>query len=258
MTLDSELLGRWHQLLHEYEHCEGYTLRSRLRTFRLSLFTFDRNYENLIDAITAIKPSDNPRDDTVFEFGDRVDPQLFEVCRCLQNLVSAAMTLVDQSRALYNKLYKPDGKVPEYESEIRHRFAENAIHQFVQGLRNMTVHHRLPVVGYTERRQIGIGSSSVDFQVYFQKGDLLQNNRWNAHAESFLNHAPEKIDIAGVMRDYHSLVVEFHRWFSDSQRDAHKEQLEQVESLESQLRQIADEIRRLHKARWPDIPSRTD
>ncbi len=247
MDVQNPTLADWHQLLDEYQHSDGFALRGRLRAFSLSLYAFDKNFESLKSAIEAMKPDEQPNDDTVFEFGDRTEPSLFEVCRCLQNFVSAAMTLVDQSRVLYEKMYEPSGKVPQYAAEIESRFKENPLHQFIQGLRNMTVHYRLPGVSYTVNRQIRIGGSSVSYEVCLEKSDLAQYDGWKKSARQFMDNSPPKINLGKVTSDYHHHVVDFHRWFADRQREAHRQELEQVERLESRLRQMAIEMRNRHR-----------
>ena len=248
------MLGRWYDLLQKYDRCEGRALNARLRIFRICLLAFNRNFDDLMNAIQAITPPIKPPDETVFEFGDRIEPQLSELCRHLQNFISSAMMLVDQTRVLYGELYKPDAKMPTYGDEIKSRFAENGLHQFIQGLRNMTTHCRFPVIAYAEHRHIGITSTSVDHQVFFQKDDLLKYGGWSSLAKSFIEDAPEKIDVATVMRDYHSLVVAFHEWFSEIQRAVHREQLEEMESLELELRKVADDVRANWKARLTESP----
>lgn len=242
-------LSRWHELLHERQHCEGFAIKSRLRLFRLCLFAFDKNFESLMNAVAEMKPPDQPTDDTVFELADQTDTKMFEVCRCLQNFVSSAMTLVEQSRVLYRKMYEPDGKIPEHDGEIERRFKENGLHQFIQELRNMTVHYRLPGVGYTVNRQFTRGSSSVSYQVYLQKDDLLGYKKWNSCARRFLDNSADKIELVAVVSAYHRLVLDFHSWFAGKQREVHQQEFERLEALESELRRMADEMRRQHRER---------
>jgi hypothetical protein len=114
------------------------------------------------------------------------------------------MTLVDQSRVLYEAMYKLDGTIPTYDDEIKDRFKDNPLHQFIQSLRNMTVHYRLPVVVYAQQREFAIGSSGVSYQVYFRKDDLLKYDKWNALARAFLEGSvcvAKLIDVKATIPD---------------------------------------------------------
>jgi hypothetical protein len=247
------MLRRWHDLFDEYHRCDGRTLYARLRVFQVSLFAFNGNLDSLLRAIETMRPNSVSSDETMFEFSDRIDLPLMETCRCLQNFVSSAMTLVDQSRVLYKELYEPKGQLADYEREVKHRFADDPIHQFVQGLRNMTVHKRLPVISYHENRHFQDGSIVLDVTVCLQKADLLQYDRWNGQARMFLENGAEKINVAQVMRDYHQTVAGFHDWFSRRQRETNAAELEYRDSLERELRQLDAEIRNQHRARWSNI-----
>ena len=221
--------------------------------FQLARYAFNKNHESLQRSIEAMKPGGEPDDYTVFEFGDKVEPGILEVCRCWQNFIISAKTLVDQSRALYASLYKKDGKLAEYPAEIERRFAENELHHFIQCSRNMIAHERVPIVAYTEKRCMGLGKPTVVYQVHFRKDELLKYYKWNVQAKSFLSRSGSMVDIAAISRDYHRQVDEFHTWFEQKQREAHKEELGHLESLEAQLRQLAADIRQNHREKFADL-----
>jgi hypothetical protein len=255
-TWEKTLMDRWYTLSAERDQSPGANLKSRLRTFHLAHYAFDKNFESLQKSIEAMKPKAELNDDTIFEFGDKVTPGIFEVCRCLQNFVSSAMTLVDQSRVLYRKMYESDGLIPDYENEIKERFGENALHQFIQELRNITVHSRVPGVGYAEHRDFRSGSFISTYRMYFLKDELAEYGKWTAPARAFLRSSDSKIDILALAQEYHKQINDFHGCFDHKQYEAHKQELDHVNSLEDQLRQIADDSRRHHKERFPDISAK--
>ncbi len=100
---------------------EGFKIRGELAVFRLSLFTFDENFKELDRSIEGMKPSDEPDDSTMFEFGDATSPLLKAASRCLQNFTASAMTLVDQTRSLYREWYEPKGLIPDYQGRVGRR-----------------------------------------------------------------------------------------------------------------------------------------
>jgi hypothetical protein len=206
--MEENLIERWYALLAQRDQCPGAALKSRLKVFHLARYALHKNFESLQKSIEAMKPESAPDDYTIFEFGDKVTPGIFESCRCLQNFIISAKTLVDQSTALVASLYAKGGKIPEYQAEIERRFKKNGLHHFVQCLRNVIAHDRVPTVAYTEERNFGLGKPTVLYQVHFRKDELIKYERLNALARSFLEQLDNKIDIAAVTAEYHRQVDE--------------------------------------------------
>jgi hypothetical protein len=263
IPMEENLMARWYSLLAEQDRSKGKPIHSRIETFRLARYAFDKNHESLQRAIEAMAPDPTPDDSTIHEFGARTRPGLFEVCRCLQNYIISAKTLVEQSRALHRSLYEKEGKLTGYNDELKRRFEKNGLHHFIQGLRNMIAHDRLPIVTFYVHRRIWVGEeSSATYQVRFLKSALVQYDKWNTEAKAFLNELSGEIDLAAISRDYHQQVDEFHIWFAQKQRDAHKEELDHYEGLEVQLAQLAIDIRQKHREKFgmpsTESPTGTD
>ena len=111
-----------------------------------------------------------------------------EVTRLLQNFVAAVSALVEHSRRLHGRLcYKPSSKFPEYEEEVRQRFADAEVIQFVQGLRNYCLHYRTPGIG-TTMTLVDLKNERFEKKVTLAKPDLL-DFEWNAPARRFLESA---------------------------------------------------------------------
>jgi hypothetical protein len=63
---------------------------------------------------------------------------------------------------------------------------------------------------YAEQRKFGIGPSSVSYQVYLRKDDLLKYGKWNARARAFLENTVDTVDIASVATDDLRLADDVH------------------------------------------------
>jgi hypothetical protein len=72
-----------------------------------------------------------------------------EVTRLLHNFVAAAFSLVDHARRFFGKHYKDAKSFPDYEDEVKRRFTEDPLCQFVQGLRNYFIHRKPPNISST-------------------------------------------------------------------------------------------------------------
>src|SRR5215207_8652489 len=74
----------------------------------------------------------------------RLHDAMLEVAFLLHNYVASAKSLVDLSRVLHVHLFAPQGIMPNYQTEIDSRFVNDPLTQFVQKLREMSQHYRLP------------------------------------------------------------------------------------------------------------------
>jgi hypothetical protein len=69
-------LDLWYRKLAELDVCSGRLLQARLRLFRLPLITFERNCDELTNALRSLQPAAEQDGETVFEFGDWAVPQV--------------------------------------------------------------------------------------------------------------------------------------------------------------------------------------
>lgn len=234
----SDRLARWDELICNYVEMKGMKIRGELGIFRLSLVTFDQNFNELECSIEAMKPLVPVIERTFFEFSDHSDPLLETVSRHLQNFTAAAMTLVDQTRTLYNEWYKNSGLIPEYQERVDRDFKSNGRHHFVKGLRNSILHCRMPTLSYEVTRSYRTGGEIVSFEVHFKKEQLIKSFDWSAIAHDFILNSPEKISLRPMFSQYHEEVMAFHSWFTARQQEVHREPIEALAVVETELRAI--------------------
>ena len=198
-------------------------LQTRLAQFRFSLRLFDRNYEHFV---LFIRYFTDPR--VSFSFSpveqhwlqqEGVEEALFR----LHDFVASALALVDHTRVIHRQLYDEQGLMADYQGEIDRRFTDNSLTQFVLGLRHMCQHYRLPSLNLqTELTSIGrAGQAKAEITLALRKDDLLGFSGWNARAKSFVEDAPDRIELLSVTDSYYRQVTEFNAWFRKKQREIH-------------------------------------
>ena len=71
---------------------------------------------------------------------------LDEVDRLFHNFLAAATSLRDHTRRLWQKYPPPDPALAaEYQKRVKQTFADSPLANFVQRLRNYSMHQKLPV-----------------------------------------------------------------------------------------------------------------
>jgi hypothetical protein len=147
---------------------------------------------------------------------ERFDAFLDETDRLLHNYLAAAASLADHTMRLWKKYPPQDDEVTaEYERRVEETFKNSPLANFVQGLRNLTVHRQLPVIegkmSFTgPAHEQGESLSSV---TGLSKEALLAYEDWKKGAREYLEQADDIIDIRAVVTAYTADVAQFNEWF---------------------------------------------
>lgn len=139
------------------------------------------------------------------------DAFLDEVDRLLHNYLAAAASLRDHTRRLWRK-YPPakTALTVEYDRRVKEAFADSPLANFVQRLRNFSLHAQLPVAQGQFTWSPDDGERST---VVLNRAALLEWGGWNVGARSFIDAAEADIDLQEVVGAYTALVHDFNQWF---------------------------------------------
>jgi hypothetical protein len=190
---------------------------------RQTLAVFDRNGDELIVNI------DHPCSPTVALGYSPVDQRwkwragMDELLRLLHNFVASALSLVDHTRIVYRKLYRPQGLIADYQDRVDVSFRTDPVTQFVLGLRQMAQHYRMPSVG-DEKKFVSVGPnglSEVSISLKLNVASLREFSSWNSVALKFLDDAGGQVDLRDVVTRYRGNVKLFYDWFEAEQRRLH-------------------------------------
>ena len=121
---------------------------------------------------------------------------------------SSAMTLVDQARALSEKV-----ELPGYQERVNSSFAANPRHRFVQELRNDLIHVTL----HQPNWQITSGrdeKSTSKFMLW--PSQLTRVSQYNALAREYVRDHPKGIDLGILIDEYAGDVRDFQKWLRDT------------------------------------------
>ena len=162
-----------------------------------------------------------------------------EVGRLFHNFLASVGTLVDTTRVIMNEFYEEGALRSEYEGEKDRLFAKDPLIQFVQGLRNYSLHYRLaPIFGHltlSRDQQTQVMEEKSAFML--DKGELLRAPKWSRYAKQYLRQAPDEIPIFELVDEYYRRVTRFHIWLDERLRVLHKNELDAVNEKIGRLRQ---------------------
>lgn len=209
----------------------GWLIGEKIERLEISIFIFGRNFEELMRSIESFK---KPTSFILLDVRNRDELHEFfkEVTRLLHNYLASAMTLVDHTRILVRELYNEEKFAEfneEYSSKIKVTFAENPLHQFIQGLRNYIVHKELPMVGAI------INFNDINANLTVDMSVLSENFDWSKYAREFLKSKDNDEKLETLVTEYFKIVYEFHQWFYSRQLEIHAEEFKEANELKERI-----------------------
>lgn len=220
-------------LIKEFRELPEYALYKSLTGFNISLYIFNNNYLQLKQLVEFLV--NNPESEYLMDVRnrDRLNNSLSEVLRLLHNFVAAAMSLVDHTRNIYDKLYKETGKFPDYQDRINKEFVNNPLIHFVHCLRQYCQHYRAPDISIQTswNKNDGKFKKTIDLL----KDDLKAFSSWNANASKYLDLIEKRVDVDELIGAYRKKVLGFHVWFNSRQKEIHKTEFDLLRKKEEEL-----------------------
>jgi hypothetical protein len=182
----------------------GRAFVARLESLKAVLGIFEGSAEQFSECLVRFHV--DAHKGHLFRRNRRSDLEAYEqqFQKLLYVFASSAMTLVDQARALSQKV-----RLPEYEAHVRETFATNPRHRFIQELRVDVIHVTL----HRPQWQLTSGmdeESASKFMLWPKQ--LIRLSEYNAQARQFVNEHPTGIDLGRLIVDYSEQVREFHKW----------------------------------------------
>jgi len=221
------------QLMDELQKMPEYQLYTQLQGFSISIYTFDRNFFELRELITVL--ANDPRADQIYwlQNRDKLIGVTNDVIRLLHNFVASALSLIDHTRRLYNKLYATSEKFPDYQPRINHDFAQDPLSQFVKCLRQYCQHYKAPNIDVTVSMNKGDEKVAKTFNLLVD--DLLTFDGWSAPAKKYLATIDAKVEILKIAIEYRNKVIAFYQWFQARQNEIHLDEFHRFKTKEQEL-----------------------
>lgn len=223
------------ELQHEFESMPEMATIRRIRSFGYTLEILHGNYQDLKKCLEY--HADYKQNSHLWNVENRHLLEAFQkvVVRLLHNFVAASMTCIDHSRVLYRHVYEEDLRFPDYQDEVKKRFAENPLVQFVVCLRQYCQHYKTPTI-QSELNTKDLPKINSRLQLIVK--DLCKFDGWNTKAKEFIKSQKEKIDLLYLIDSYYRLLMDFYRWFNGRQNEIHKKELEAVNAKQDKLREL--------------------
>lgn len=213
-------------LLQRLINSDAAKIHARLEALNNNFYVFGANYRELRDAIRLPQEPDTLMEMWSREKVPEMLSTLREIMRLLHNFVAAAKALVEHTRIVIRKWYVGTEFLEKYNTEVKVRFADNDVTQFIEELRNYTLHYALPLTNATLHidRNPDTNEFNAEHAFTLNKDVLLYWNGWTKSYE-FIKSAPEGIKIEPLITTYYEEVKSFHEWVRQSLTQIHQKEL---------------------------------
>jgi hypothetical protein len=151
-------------------------------------------------------------------YSGELDNMIFELSRRMINFVSLAKALVDVNRNLIRKKFLGTEFLHKYQEVVDRFFTNNPIVEFIEGLRNYSLHYKIPIPNVkpvdsnSETDTPDNNTLIYDSIALLKKYKLLEWNDWGKKGKEYLNSLEENIDIESIINEYFKSLQEFYVW----------------------------------------------
>jgi hypothetical protein len=214
-----------------YQQSPEFALRQQTMMFELTLRILKGNFDDLMAILERYRPKTQAdlnrlANDLAFRMNQQVDGT-----RVLHNFVASALSVVDHTRRIYEKLY--DGLMPVYEDQRDAILDKHGATQFVIGLRKYSQHYKLPQIIFTTSKRMA--DPPISGWASFSKDRLLEFDGFNTVAKAYIRASPDLINLEAACSAYLAQVEEFHKWFNSEQERIHQREFAYIARMEEKF-----------------------
>lgn len=220
---------------NEIEQLPGFKLHQDFFGLDITRYIFDKNFADLSNVITFI--TTDPRGATLHSVENRKKLEAFgfEVIRGIYNYTGAAVSLVEHTMKLYDRLYGKNNLFPEYHERVNRDFVNKPLLMFIKEFRNYCQHIKSPIITFVTTDD---SNGRLVRRICIPLSDLQEYVEWKAQAKSFLATVQDRLDVMEVLSDFHNKEVAFQYWFRTRQEEIHADELKQLDDKKDELRAL--------------------
>ncbi|MHB1142234.1 MAG: hypothetical protein ACYC1T_10835 [Sulfuricaulis sp.] len=202
------------ELLHAYFHdreglesilraMPGFHIAQKLEEMATSYSIFVSATEDLFESIHRFKLLEGRS--KLYDRHSRVivEDSITAVRRGIFAACAASMALVDHTRRIAGAV-----NVQGYNDEIQSRFANSKLHNFVQGLRNYSVHRTIAGADW----QVNFKNKAKSVLFLISKECLSEWDEWKPLAKQLINETVQGVDVEATFEEYAKQIEDFSRW----------------------------------------------
>lgn len=217
------------ELMDQMEASRGHKIDVALRGLNWSIYNFETNYQELRQALIEVTQDPETMPLAFLQNRNLLHEAQQEISRLLHNFLAAAKSLVDHTRNITNDFYRDVERKKQLQERIDQTFTNDPLTQFIQGLRNYSLHYHLPFLGY--RLSFGVGKD-LKRDIGLNVETLREWGGWKAPAKRYLDGAGKRIELLPAIESYRNKTKAYYEWFGVDIRELYEEDYKELWELE--------------------------
>jgi len=207
---------------------------------QMNYLVFRRNYQELARLYDRFNQPANFRELALQTQRSQeiVQDTITEFTRLLHNYLASARMLVDVTRRWVREQFHESEFWEIYQSEVCRRFASNVQAQFLEDLRNFTLHRALPLsIPELRMQKVSEKRLKSSLGIVLLKEHLLEWDNWSEIGNIQIQMAFEgEVDIVSICAQYFENVTQFSQWLFWKIRDLLEDDIDKINSVIENLR----------------------
>lgn len=163
---------------------------------------------------------------------------IIEFTRLLHNFLASAKMLIDVTRRWVRQQFANSEFLDKYQEEVSNRFVNNVQAQFLEDLRDFTLHRTLPLsVPELRFQHMDEHTLKSSLGIVLLKGYLLEWKNWSELARIQIDMAFEgEVDIMLICQQYYENVTKFTQWLFWQVRELFGPEIDKINSVIDRVR----------------------
>ena len=239
VVVDNLSIGRLENISHLLVHSKFTFLQADITDFDAIEIVFkDADWVFHLAALADIVPSiENPNEYFQGRWHDeKKDELFFELHRFFHNYVASAEALVSHTRNYIKHLSDEIEIRTEYNEKIKSTFYDHAPTTVIKDLRNYFSHKGIPLSSVN--LAINPDGSSFQIKILLPVENLLEWNKWSSRSKEYITMQGTEVWLKKLIATYHNNVSEFYLWFDEMLERRYHNEVVEMESLISELRDL--------------------
>lgn len=221
------------ELNKQVSESEAYQTHIFLGELHTNHYVVVRNIQELQGFLAKCEDPDSLAQLWAYGKKERLDDAMSEVTRLLLNYLTSASARVESTRNMMRRRYGAQPFFKVYQNEVNRLFKGNALVEFVEGLRNYSVHYALPVVG--GKWQFDQTSGMRHYFVLDKDYLLSSGFDWHKKGEAYLRQSGDEIIIREFTWGHFVRIHNFQVWLEQRLHTMHKGELDWLYAASAEI-----------------------
>jgi hypothetical protein len=209
--------AEYDELQRQFWDSKGMKMYQAAQARQIAGYSFEVNFRELITLVSAHfhLASEGKLGD--WNKREPLHQYLLEVTRRLQNFLTSASSLIDQTACFVKQSYgRSSNASMEYKQGVAEKLERKPVVAFTAKLRNLFLHETTPFLDSVRGGSEATGCDRFKLQLNLRK---INASSWPTTARRYAVARGPKINLQSYLLEYYEQVRQFYGWFDERNQE---------------------------------------